>query len=77
MFCKGNDSLGTADKVFFNNKEIFYDAAIKEHSIKSAERYNRVSLHLYDNTDCISNKMIKKRNIMIMSLKLMRIVNAQ
>lgn len=76
-FAKVNDSLGTADKAFFNNKEIFYDAAIKEHSIKSAERYNRVSLYLYDNTDCISNKMIKKRNIMIMSLKLMTIVNAQ
>ena len=55
-FAKVNDSLGTADKAFFNNKEIFYDAAIKEHSIKSAERYNRVSLYLYDNTDCISNK---------------------
>lgn len=60
-FAKVNDSLGTADKVFFNNKEIFYDAAIKEHSIKSAERYNRVSLHLYDNTDCISNKNDKEK----------------
>lgn len=60
-FAKVNDSLGTADKVFFNNKEIFYDAAIKEHSIKSAERYNRVSLYLYDNTDCISNKNDKEK----------------
>lgn len=60
-FAKVNDSLGTADKAFFNNKEIFYDAAIKEHSIKSAERYNRVSLHLYDNTDCISNKNDKEK----------------
>jgi len=60
-FAKVNDSLGTADKAFFNNKEIFYDAAIKEHSIKSAERYNRVSLYLYDNTDCISNKNDKEK----------------
>lgn len=60
-FAKVNDSLGTADKAFFNNKEIFYDAAIKEHSNKSAERYNRVSLYLYDNTDCISNKNDKEK----------------
>lgn len=60
-FAKVNDSLGTADKAFFNNKEIFYDAAIKEHSIKSAERYNRGSLYLYDNTDCISNKNDKEK----------------
>lgn len=60
-FAKVNDSLGTADKVFFNSKEIYYDAAIKEHSIKSAERYNRVSLHLYDNTDYISNKNNKEK----------------
>ena len=63
-FVKVNDSLGTADKVFFNSKEIFYDAAIKEHSIKSAERYNRVSLHLYDNTDYISNKNNKGCNFL-------------
>ncbi len=66
-FAKVNDDLNTDDKVFLNNKEIFYDRevfngkanfydeAIKEHSIKSAERYNRVSLHLHDNTDCIAN----------------------